>query len=198
MAVLIAVTLAAGCVTRSTGKVPEVIIPHENCPQHPLDDVRGIENFGFVSAELWRGGQPNAEGYRTLQAMHVGTVIDLELPNPRVPPAPRAVNPHSLPVSEWHSDQVDTTALLVLIRDSPKPVFIHCRQGRDRTGIAVAAYRLSRGMPIADVVKELHNFRVNFWWAPSIERRIRQLSDLMLARELIGPPQPQQPRSPAG
>lgn len=177
MGVWVAVAMAWGCASRSAGVVPQVARPPENRAQRPLEHVPGIENFGFVSAEVWRGARPTAAGYQTLREMGVQTVIDLELPG-QGPACPQELNPRSLPVSGWHADRVDTTALLALIRESPKPVFIHCRQGRDRTGIAVAAYRVSCGMPIAEVIEELHQFGVNFWWAPWIEHRIRDMSGL--------------------
>ena len=162
-----AVLMVWGCASRPPAHVPT-----------PLEHVQGIENFGIVSADVWRGARPTAQGYQALRDMGVRTVIDLELPG-QEPICPPELNPHSLPVSGWHADRVDTAALLALIKESPKPIFIHCRQGRDRTGIAVAAYRVSCGMPITDVIAELHQFGVNFWWAPWIEHRIHELHDSM-------------------
>jgi tyrosine-protein phosphatase SIW14 len=173
LGVWVAVLVACGCASRPAGQVA-------NRPQQRLEHVAGIENFGFVSSEVWRGARPTAQGYQTLRDMGVRTVIDLELPG-HVPLCPPELNPRSLPVSGFHADRVDTAALLALIRQSPKPIFIHCRQGRDRTGIAVAAYRVACGMPLADVIAELHRFGVNLWWAPLIEHRIHEMSGLMAA-----------------
>src|SRR5213082_2396080 len=84
--VIIAVGMTCGCcahcpASASRGEVPKIIVPPENRPQRPLDCyVPGIENFGFVSAEVWRGARPTARGYQSLCEMRVRTIIDLELP----------------------------------------------------------------------------------------------------------------------
>lgn len=155
--------------------VPGVVIPATLSPQAPCDDLKGVENFGVISADVWRGAKPTADGLKTLAAMGVRTVIDLRQDNEQadIPPGVTYVR---LPVSAWHSDQVDTTAVLKAIDSSPKPVFIHCTQGRDRTGLAIAAYRLSQGMSADDAITELSNFRANFWWSKAIKCRVRQLA----------------------
>jgi protein tyrosine phosphatase (PTP) superfamily phosphohydrolase (DUF442 family) len=107
--------------------------------------------------------------------MGVRTVIDLQEDDQstKLPPGVRYV---PVRVSGWHADQVDTDAVLRAIAENPKPVFIHCHQGKDRTGLAVAAYRLSQGMSAEDAIRELRRFRVNFWWRAPIEERIHALA----------------------
>ena len=115
-------------------------------PQHPLDDlIPGVENFGLISKDVWRGAEPTAEGMRTLADLGMKTVIDLR-ENDESAIIPPGVLYVRLPVSAWHCDQVNVKAVLDAIDRSPKPVFIHCHQGRDRTGLAIAAYRLSQNM----------------------------------------------------
>src|SRR3954468_20191677 len=157
--------------------VPVVVIPTEVRPQRPLEDgyVPGVENFGFVSGELWRGARPTAEGFDKLAKMGVRTIIDLEQHDDG-PELPAGVRYVALPVSGWHADQVDTEAVLAAIRDCPKPVFVHCHEGRDRTGLAVAAYRIQQGMSGDDAIEELHNFHVHPWWGYLIEPRVRKMT----------------------
>jgi protein tyrosine phosphatase (PTP) superfamily phosphohydrolase (DUF442 family) len=167
--------------TASPPPAPAVVAPSP-VPQRPLDGyVPGVANFGFVTTDVWRGAQPTPEGFKTLAAMGVRTVIDLQEDDhsASVPPGVRYV---PLRVSGWHADEVDTGAVLRAIAENPKPVFIHCHQGRDRTGLAVAAYRLSQGMSTTDAIRELRRFRVNFWWQSPIEKRIR-----LLARRTTAP-----------
>jgi len=155
---------------------PVVVIPTEVRPQRPLEGyVPGVENFGFVSGELWRGARPTAEGFATLGAMGVRTVIDLGQHDDG-PDLPAGVHYVALPVSGWQADRVDTQAVLAAIRESPKPVFVHCHEGRDRTGLAVAAYRVSQGMSAEDAIEELHNFHVHPWWGYLIEPRVRKMT----------------------
>ena len=42
-----------------------------------VDDVAGISNLTAVDSHLWRGGAPTVEGYRSLAAAGVTTVVDL-------------------------------------------------------------------------------------------------------------------------
>ncbi|MDB5332915.1 MAG: protein-tyrosine-phosphatase [Phycisphaerales bacterium] len=142
-------------------------------PQQPID-VPGLPNFGFISADVWRGGEPTPDGLKTLAAMGVKTVIDLRESDESAN-VPVGVYYVRMPVSPWSADRVDVAEVLRTIAGSPKPVFIHCHEGRDRTGLAVAAYRLSQGMSADDACKELHNFHVNWWWSSPIEKSIRDL-----------------------
>jgi protein tyrosine phosphatase (PTP) superfamily phosphohydrolase (DUF442 family) len=178
--VWLAAVALAGCAhqgRRSTQLLP----PSSNRtpPQHALEaEVPGLPNFGFVTRDVWRGGQPDAIGLETLAKLGLKTVIDLrENGTPDVlPPGVRIVR---LPVSAWHADWVDPARLLAAISNNPKPVFIHCREGRDRTGMAVAEYRLSTGMSAADACRELLNFHVNSWWQIPIEQHIDRLQPLL-------------------
>jgi len=145
----------------------------------PRDDyVEGVQNFGFISADVWRGAMPTADGMKSLAGLGVRTVIDLREDDESTD-VPLGVRYIRLPVSMWHADLVDTDAVLAAINASPKPVFIHCLEGRDRTGLAIAAYRLTQGMSADDAMEEMLNFRVNFWWREPLSRRIRELASAM-------------------
>jgi protein tyrosine phosphatase (PTP) superfamily phosphohydrolase (DUF442 family) len=118
---------------------------------------------------------PSAEGFASLARMGVRTVIDLqERDESSLVPAGVVYVP--VRVSEWRCHRLDTAAVLRAIEASPKPVFIHCKEGRDRTGLAVAAYRLARGMPAEEAIAEVRRFGLNFWWRGAIESRIRGLA----------------------
>src|SRR5688572_11326061 len=109
--------------------------------QHPLDGyVPGLVNFGFVTPDLWRGALPSPEAFKALAHMGVRTVIDLQ-ERDQSAYVPAGVLYKPMRISEWRAHRVDTAAVLRAIAECPKPVFIHCYRGRDRTGLAVAAYR---------------------------------------------------------
>jgi tyrosine-protein phosphatase SIW14 len=149
-------------------------------PQEPID-LPGLPNFGFISPDVWRGGEPTRDGLKTLAAMGVKTVIDLRESDESAN-VPLGVYYVRLPISAWHADSVDVPEVLRTIAASPKPVFIHCREGRDRTGLAIAAFRLSQGMNADDACRELHNFHVNLWWSGPIENRVRALAHSSVPR----------------
>jgi len=75
----------------------------------------------------------------------------------------------------WQCDRVDCEAVLKAIAESPKPVFIHCLLGRDRTGLAIAAWRLTQGVVLEKVMSELDAYGVNTVWSGAIRERIKRL-----------------------
>jgi len=151
--------------------------------------VPGIDNFAMVTPTLWRGGMPDETGMGSLAAMHVGTIIDLQESDESklVPPGVRYV---PLRVSAWNVDAVDLAAVLQAIRSCPQPIFIHCHEGRDRTGLAIAAYRLSTGWSVADACAELRQYHVHWRWLAPIEARVRQLGAIADARVASNAAQP--------
>jgi protein tyrosine phosphatase (PTP) superfamily phosphohydrolase (DUF442 family) len=144
------------------------------CSTHRGNAIPGIQNFGKVSPEIWRGAKPTDEGLQTLSQMGVKTIIDLQMDDesPHIPPG---INYIPLRCSLWQCDKLDCEAVVKAIDDSPKPLFIHCLQGRDRAGLAIAAWRLKHGTPLNDVLAELDSFGINPVWAGPIKSRIRQL-----------------------
>jgi len=177
-------TIALGCASNRTVHT-DLIQPIDSpgissvanlFPTHPgQTNVAGVENFGVISPELWRGARPTSVGMQTLKQMGVKTIIDLELRDATAE-IPKGIQYVRLPVSPFRCDRVDRVALLKAIATSPKPIFIHCREGRDRTGLAVAIYRCEiEGMSPTNAIKELHNFNVHIWWAASMESKIRAL-----------------------
>jgi len=187
--VVLLVGVIAGCAPRSGLVESRKIVLHpplsvKEGPQHPLDDtVPGVANFGLVSRDVWRGGEPSAVGLKWLADLGVKTIIDLREEGDESSRIPAGVRYVRIPVSAWSADRVDVDRVLGQIEACPKPVFIHCHQGRDRTGLAVAAYRLWQGMTPSKACEELRNFRVNVWWEGPIERRIYELSRTTLNRQ---------------
>jgi uncharacterized protein (TIGR01244 family) len=105
----------------------------------------GIENFDKVSATVYRGAQPTREGFKTLAGYEVKTVINLRSEDDS---AERAMAKEagmkyvSLPMDADTVTAADAEKFLALLATVPAPVFVHCHAGRDRTGMAVAAYRV--------------------------------------------------------
>ncbi|MGD0128563.1 MAG: tyrosine-protein phosphatase [Terriglobia bacterium] len=113
--------------------------------------VRGIPNFHQVDGTIYRGGQPTAQGWASLERLGVKTVIDLRRHEEHSIQAERqeaeAAGMHyvNVPMSGIVAPTDDTILkVLALFQSSGAgPVFVHCRLGVDRTGAVIACYRIA-------------------------------------------------------
>jgi protein tyrosine phosphatase (PTP) superfamily phosphohydrolase (DUF442 family) len=136
----------------------------------------GVDNFGEVSSDLWRGGKPSKEGMQWLAHRGMKTVIDLQMED-ESGDVPQGVRYVPIRVSMWQCDCVDVAAVIQAIDEGPKPVFIHCQAGRDRTGLAVAAWRMAHGMSADDAIVEMERYGKSAWWNSAIKSKIRGLEE---------------------
>jgi tyrosine-protein phosphatase SIW14 len=109
-------------------------------------DVPGVHNFHQVDEHVYRGAQPSGQGFVSLAKLGIKTVIDLRGESSEENAVQRAglryVRMH------WNGykapDDSQISAVLSLLNDSSDwPVFVHCRRGADRTGTAIACYRIA-------------------------------------------------------
>jgi tyrosine-protein phosphatase SIW14 len=111
-----------------------------------IPDVPGIHNFHQVNEHVYRGAQPHGQGFNGLAKVGIKTVIDLRGERSEATAVERtgmryvrlAWNGYNAP-----ADSQVATVLSLLNDDSAWPVFIHCRRGADRTGTAIACYRIA-------------------------------------------------------
>jgi uncharacterized protein (TIGR01244 family) len=107
--------------------------------------VNGIDNFDTVNASLYRGAQPSREGIEELKRRGVRTVVNLRddaNPDERQWADQAGMRYVVIPMSPMKVEPAKVAAFLDEMKQSPQPVFVHCRQGRDRTGLEVAVYRI--------------------------------------------------------
>ena len=106
--------------------------------------LTGNENFYKVSENLYRGRQPDENGFKALENMGIKTVINLRtsdsdkeyIENTNLGYERISFNP-------FMPDKDEVIAFLKIATDPEKtPVFVHCHHGSDRTGVMVAAYRI--------------------------------------------------------
>ncbi len=134
----------------------------------PCDDcVPGVINFAKVSEALWRGAQPTAEGFKNLEKMGARTVVsfrhdhdDQELL--------KGTKLKYLRIRSFafHPTEEHLVQFLKVVEDPANwPVYIHCAQGRDRTGYNAAAYRMVfQGWQPDMAIREMNTFHFNKIW----------------------------------
>ena len=130
----------------------------------PRHDIPGLPNFARVSDGLYRGAQPTADGFRRLREMGVKTVVSLRsVHSDRDLLKGTGMRYVRIRCEAWDPDSDEYAAFLkVALAPENQPVFVHCQQGVDRTGVAVASYRMVvQGWTAEAAIAELDRFGHN-------------------------------------
>jgi tyrosine-protein phosphatase SIW14 len=132
---------------------------------------RELPNFHQVNPRLHRGGQPRPGGIGLLSSLGVKTVINLRDDDERAEAEGREATAAGLrylniPLARWDRPAAaDIERVLALIDDPANGVvFVHCAHGADRTGVVLAAYRISRdGWTSEQAKAEAKQYGMKFW-----------------------------------
>lgn len=116
-------------------------------PKPPADD---LGNFGKVDESLWRGARPTEKGMDMLLAKGCKTIVNFEndkkvVEQEKAWAEARGIKFVSIPLSIITPPKLENVNKFLSIANDPaaRPVYFHCMQGRDRTGTAAFAYRIS-------------------------------------------------------
>ncbi|MFL6446797.1 MAG: fused DSP-PTPase phosphatase/NAD kinase-like protein [Bryobacteraceae bacterium] len=107
-----------------------------------------INNFHQVNDHVFRGAQPSPLGLEQVGALGIKRVIDLREPGSSTAFEQKqlkklGISYINIPFRHFSApsdDQIE--AVLKLLASAETPTFIHCRRGKDRTGTAIACYRI--------------------------------------------------------
>jgi protein tyrosine/serine phosphatase len=138
-------------------------------PTSPLqaasrNDVRGVENFGRISDGVYRGAQPTAEGFAELKKMGIKTIINLRLmhTDDELVKGTGLNYVHFNSFAATPNEEYVVACLKIMNDPACQPVFVHCQAGADRTGLIIAAYRMTHdNWSAEEALKEMPNFRYN-------------------------------------
>jgi protein tyrosine phosphatase (PTP) superfamily phosphohydrolase (DUF442 family) len=120
----------------------------------------GLRNLHRVSPTLYRGAQPTKEGLDELRRLGVKTVVSLRaFHGEREMVTAAGLGYERISFRVWHPEDEDLRRFLAIVTDPARqPVFVHCQRGADRTGTAVAVYRICvEGWSREDAIEELAN-----------------------------------------
>lgn len=114
------------------------------------DQYPELPRIHEISERLYRGGQPRAGGIRRLSELGINTVINLRGPGAHTradesQARSLGLNYFNIPLPIWgRPNDADVRRVLEIIA-APESgrVFIHCRDGVDRTGMIVAIHRIT-------------------------------------------------------
>lgn len=124
--------------------------------------AKGIPNFGQVSPTLYRGGVPSATGIEELKKKGIEVVVDLRGHNQDEEARVTQLGMKYIAIPShcpFPGDKPFAKFLETVEANAGKKVFVHCRLGDDRTGMAVASYRMAEeGWSAGEAMKEMQEF----------------------------------------
>ena len=133
-----------------------------------------LPKFQQVTDRLYRGGQPRDGGLRRLRELGVDTILNLRGTS-KTTKAEEAearalgFNYFNVPLPNWGRPQDERVrrALLIIAAPQNGRVFVHCKDGVDRTGTIVALHRVTyQGWKTSDALAEadvLGMRRYQYW-----------------------------------
>jgi tyrosine-protein phosphatase SIW14 len=150
-------------------------------------ELRGLPNFGRVTENLYRGGQPTSDGFNSLHAIGVGIDVNLRENRGEVATEKRQVESLGIKYVEipWSASHEPSSAQIVEFLDLVRAnrdtkIFVHCRRGADRTGVMIASYRIAvEHKPVAEAVSEMHRYHYDWLFRSQLRRYVESLPGLL-------------------
>ena len=178
---------AAGAMARPTEMVEPVVRP-------------GLPNGFRVTPVLYRAAQPTAEGFRNLREMGVKTVVNLRSMHGDAEliegTGLKEVRIRSNAASLGEDELV--RFLRAATDPANQPVLVHCAHGADRTGAAVAAWRIVvQGWPKEQAIRETREGGYGFHEAFANLPRMLRAMDVEKVRRRAGLEGPAKVEAPA-
>lgn len=151
---LVAVQLCVGFALASTAVGTPVFADSNTIARGVLLPTAAVEtaphlvpNFDKVAEGIWRGAAPSDEALEALAVDGVKTIVDLRMDGSGV--EKEEIKAKELGIRYYHfplgfskpANEKLKTILSIMTNPTNQPVFIHCRQGADRTGMLVGLYR---------------------------------------------------------
>ena len=133
--------------------------------------TKNLPNFHQVNEKLYRGGQPKEGGFAELKKLGITTVIDLRDDDENALKEKKLVEAAGMqflnfPLGNWSRPDTDDIDKILATINSTKyqPVFVHCKRGSDRTGTAMAIYRMQHdGWTAKQAGDEAEKFGIGWW-----------------------------------
>jgi protein tyrosine/serine phosphatase len=133
-----------------------------------------LPRFEQVTDRLYRGGQPRDGGLHRLRELGIDTIVNLRGASKstraeEVEARALGFNYFNVALPNWGRPQDNRVRRILLIVAAPQNgrVFVHCKDGVDRTGMIIALHRIThQGWDTDKALAEadLHGMRrIQFW-----------------------------------
>ena len=114
-------------------------------------DTTDLPRFHQVTDRLYRGAQPSGVGLRRLRELGIDTIVNLrgesdQTRSEEVEAKALGFGYFNIALPNWGRPQDERVRRILLIIAAPQNgrVFVHCKEGVDRTGTIVALYRIGQ------------------------------------------------------
>lgn len=179
----------AGCLP---SKDPYVYNVHTLSGRFPSEFAQVYNVHTVVPGVLIRGGQPSAQGLRELRDQYgIKTVVNFNHKTNKSEGKTAEqlgldyLPLHDYPFDDARSDRELHLAFLKTVREADRngPIYVHCKTGSDRVGLAIAIYRVVEcGWDSPHALAELRNHQpyymaLIFHDYPAILREVEQHRD---------------------
>jgi protein tyrosine/serine phosphatase len=147
---------------------------------------------------LYRGAQPTAEGFENLRAFGVQAVVNFRSEPERIAAERRIVERLGMRYVSipWRgrdkpSDAQVAEFLSFLQANPGTRIYVHCRRGAERTGLMVAAYRMTtqRWTP-SQALAEMETFGFRGFWFRHLKRYVKEFPERFPQSLLSSPANP--------
>ena len=155
--IFVLILLVCCCCSRD----PVAPVLNNNGSAIPVNDIKGLSNFAKISETLYRGAQPDKEGFSELKKIGVKTVINLRSSHSdKSMMKGLGLRYLEIPIRAGDVSEENVIKFLKTVTNSENGViFVHCQHGSDRTGMMIGAYRMYvQGWSREDAIAELANF----------------------------------------
>ena len=158
-------------------------------------NIPGVDNFDRVDPVVFRGAQPSEQGVATLKDQGVRTIVNLrDDPNPREKEWAENAGMRYvvIPSRATKVEPAKVAEFLDLVTTAPRPIFVHCRQGRDRTGLDVAVYRIVfAGWTRDAALDDLYNHGYHWAVFPGIAKYVKSFDPASVRPQTMPATQPE-------
>lgn len=155
--ILLIVIILSGFWIRSKRKSSALSGPSRPKQWAQIRNSKHLKNFYEINENIFRSRQPSTKGMKELEEMGFKSVINLRhIKKDDEKASNTKLQLFHISINTWTLSQKELKKAVQQIKDAPKPTLVHCLHGSDRTGAAIAAYRvLELGWNKEDAIKEL-------------------------------------------
>lgn len=119
------------------------------------------KKYSRVAPGLYVGGSYRKQAYKVFKQWGVGAVVNMRMNTP--PRAPKGFDILQLRTRDWHAPSLESfeqgVSYIARQRKQGNGVYIHCRQGEGRGPTMAAAYLVSEGFELEDVLTYIRSGR---------------------------------------